>query len=346
MSNSWLVSLLLSFTICFYLSGQAPQPAGLQMFESVEAHMGTLMRITLYARDAAQAASAFHAAFARISALDAVLTDYEPQSELNRLTQTAVTRPVKVSNDLLAVLLKAEQLSRETNGAFDVTVGPVTHLWRAARKVRVVPSRQELDAAVARTGFRKLHIDSAARTVEVDERGMQLDLGGIAKGYAADQALAVLAECGIHSALIAASGDLTFSGPPPGKLGWRIEVDPMGQNTGPLTRVLELMDAAVSTSCDREQHLDAGDNRYSHIVDPHSGLGLTSGMAVTVVAQSGIDADAASTAIEVLGIKAGLAFVERQRHLSAFAIITENGKPQAIVSRRFSLLSAVPSKAW
>jgi thiamine biosynthesis lipoprotein len=339
MSNSRLVFLLLPLAVCFYLFGQLPQPAALPMFESVEPHMGTLMRITVYARDSTHAASAFHAAFARILALDAALTDYQPQSELNRLTQTAVKRPVKVSNDLLAVLLKAEQFSRETSGAFDVTIGPVTHLWRAARKTHVVPTRQQIDAAVARTGFRKLHIDSAARTVEVDEPGMQLDLGGIAKGYAADEALAALAECGIHSALVAASGDLTFSGPPPGKPGWRIEVDPMGQVTGPLTRVLKLTHAAVSTSGDGEQHLDATGNRYSHIVDPHSGFGLTSGMAVTVLARSGIDADAASTAIEVLGIKAGLAFVERQPQLSAFAIITENGKPRAIASRRFSLFS-------
>ena len=129
----------------------------------------------------------------------------------------------------------------------------------------MVPSREEIEAAVARTGFRKLHIDSGARTVEVDEPGMQLDLGGIAKGYAADEALAVLAQCGIHSALVAASGDLTFSGPPPGKPGWRIEVDPAGQVTGPLTRVLLLTHAAVSTSGDHEQHLDAAGNRYSHI---------------------------------------------------------------------------------
>ncbi len=300
--------------------------------------MGTLMRITLYARDASQATSAFQAAFARISTLDDAFTDYQPQSELNRLTQTAVKRPVKVSDDLLTVLLKAESFSHETNGAFDVTIGPVTHLWRAARKGQLVPSQDEIAAAVARTGFRKLHIDSAARTVEVDEPGMQLDLGGIAKGYAADQALAVLEKCGIDSALVAASGDLTFSGAPPGKSGWRIEVDPTGQVTGPLTRVLLLTNAAVSTSGDREQHLDAAGKRYSHIVNPHSGLGLTSGMAVTVVAESGIDADAASTAIEVLGVEAGLAFVERQPQMSAFAIVTENGNQQAIASRRFSQL--------
>src|SRR5947209_8055771 len=122
MSNSWLVSLLFPFTLYLYSLGQSPQTATLQMFESVEPHMGTLMRITLYARDTTQAASAFRAAFARISALDAALTDYQPQSELNRLTQTAVKRPVKVSDDLFAVLLKAEQFSQETNGAFDVTI--------------------------------------------------------------------------------------------------------------------------------------------------------------------------------------------------------------------------------
>ncbi len=339
MSSSPLLSLLLPFTVALCLPGKQAQRPQLQMFEAVEAHMGTLMRITLYAHDSPEAASAFHAAFTRISALDAALTDYQPQSELNQLTQRAVNHPVKVSGDLLAVLLKAEQFSRETDGAFDVTIGPVTHLWRAARKRHTVPTQAEIASAKARTGFRKLHIDIAAQTVKVDEPGMELDVGGIAKGYAADQALAVLAARGVKSALVAASGDLAFSGPPPGKAGWRIQVDPVGQVEGPLTRVLFMTNGAVSTSGDHEQHLDAGGDRYSHIVDPHSGRGLTSRMAVSIVARAGIDADAAATAFEVLGARAGLAFVERQPQLAAFVILSNAGHQQAIASRRFSLFS-------
>jgi len=339
MSSSWLVSLLLPFTISIYLLGQQPQAEGLQMFEAVESHMGTLMRITLYAHDASQAESAFHAAFARISALDAALTDYQPDSELNQLTLKAVRHPVKVSGDLLAVLVKAEQYSRETDGAFDITVGPVTHLWRAARKTHAVPTQDDIKAAVAHTGFGKLHINTAAGTVEVDEPGMQLDLGGIAKGYAADRALSVLAEHKINSALVAASGDLAFSGPPPGKPGWRIQVDPTGQVEGPLTRVLLMTHAAVSTSGDHEQHLDAAGNRYSHIVNPHSGRALTSGMAVSILARAGIDADAAATAFDVLGATAGLAFIERQPGMAAFVVLSDHGNQQAIASSRFSLFS-------
>jgi thiamine biosynthesis lipoprotein len=312
------------------------------MFEAVEAHMGTLMRITLYARDSAEAASAFQAAFARIAGLDATLSDYLPESELNQVTQRAVGHPVKVSRDLAAVLLKAEQFSRETNGAFDVTVGPVTHLWRAARKRHAVPSQAEMESAKARTGFSKLHIDIAAQTVEIDEPGMELDVGGIAKGYAADQALAVLAGRGVKSALVAASGDLAFSGPPPGKSGWRIQIDPVGQVEGPLTRVLFMTNGAVSTSGDHEQHLDIGGNRYSHIIDPHSGRGLTSGMAVSILATTGMDADAAATAFEVLGADAGLGFIERQPQLAAFVVVSEAGGKRAIASRRFSLFSEVP----
>ena len=339
MSSSWLLSLLFPFTISLYLLGQQSKPAALQMFEAVEPHMGTLVRITLYAHDASEAASAFQAAFARISALDAALTDYQPESELSQLTRRAVRQPIKVSEDLLTVLLKAEQLSRETDGAFDVTVGPVTHLWRAARKTHGAPSQGEIQAAVARTGFEKVHVNRAAQTAEIDEAGMQLDLGGIAKGYAADQALALLDARGIKSALVAASGDLAFSGSPPGKPGWRIQVDPAGQVEGPLTRVLLMTHAAVSTSGDHEQHLDAGGHRYSHIVDPHSGRGLTSSMAVSIVARTGIDADGAATAFEVLGADAGLAFVERQPRLAAFVVVSDGSNQHAIASRRFSFLS-------
>src|SRR5581483_7313021 len=152
--------------------------------------------------------------------------------------------------------------------------------------------------ALAHVGYRKLHLDTAARTLTVDDPAVRLDAGGIAKGYAADEALAVLTRAGIRSALVAVSGDLAFSDPPPGRKSWRIDA---------AGRVLELSNAAVSTSGDAEQHLDAAGLRYSHIVDPATGLGLTRSPQVTVVAPHGIDADGLATAISVLGEDRGRA---------------------------------------
>jgi thiamine biosynthesis lipoprotein len=261
--------------------------ASLQRFEAVEPHMGTLVRIELYAPSQAAAAEAFHAAFARIAELDDILSDYKPESELNRLCAS----PGPVSPDLFTVLQSAQKLAEDTNGAFDVTVGPVTHLWREARKHHRLPDPDALRDAGSRTGYRKLHLDAERRAAAL-EPGMQLDLGGIAKGYAADEALAAITRLGIRSALVAMSGDLAFSDAPPGRRAWRIEA---------AGRVLELTNAAVSTSGDDEQHLDLDGRRYSHIVDPATGEPLADSFPVTVIARRGIDADALATALSVLG---------------------------------------------
>jgi thiamine biosynthesis lipoprotein len=263
--------------------------------------MGTLFRIKLYAADARQAQAAFRAAFDRVRDLDAILSDYKPDSELNRISQS----PIRVSEDLFRVLAASQKLAEETGGAFDVTLGPVIRLWREARKLNRLPDTDALREAGSRCGYRKLHLDEASRTAAFDQPGMQLDVGGIAKGYAADEALAALIHLGIRSALVAASGDLAFSDPPPGERGWRIGI-------GSSDRVLELSNAAVSTSGDAEQHLDADGKRYSHIIDPATHMGLTTGITVTIVAPHGIDADGISTAVSVLGAERGKKFLEKQ----------------------------------
>jgi thiamine biosynthesis lipoprotein len=267
----------------------AGQPA---LFEAVEPHMGTLVRIQVYAAGEAQAKAAFRAGFARLAALDSALSDYKPDSELNLL-------PPRVSPDLFRILEAAQALAVETDGAFDVTVGRVTRLWRQARKEGRPPDASALREALLHTGYRKLHLDPATRGVTLDDPAVKLDLGGIAKGYAADEALAAISAAGVHSALVAVSGDLAFSGAPPGRAGWKID-------TG--GRVLELANAAVSTSGAAEQHLGP----YSHIVDLRTGMGITDPITVTVVARRGIEADALSTAISGLGRERGMALAVRR----------------------------------
>jgi FAD:protein FMN transferase len=272
-------------------------PSGLaaadeRMFESVEPHMGTLVRIEIYTASEARAKSAFRAAFDRIAALDASLSDYRPESELNRLCRAPAGAPVTVSSDLFRVLAAAQWLSQQTGGAFDATIGPLTHLWRAARARDSAPSPDAIAEAKSRTGYAKLRLDAAACTATLEEPGMQLDVGGIAKGYTADEALAILTARGIRRALVAMSGDLAFTNPPPGRRGWKIATT---------YSTLELANAAVSTSGDTEQHLDQGGRRYSHILNPATGLGLTGSHDVSVIARRGIDADALATAASILG---------------------------------------------
>jgi len=204
---------------------------------------------------------------------------------------------VHVSEDLFRVLEAAQKLAAETDGAFDVTIGPVTHLWRQCK----LPDTQTLE----RCGYLKLVLDRARRTVYLKLAGMQLDLGGIAKGYAADEALATLRAHGVKRALVAVGGDIAAGEAPPGKKGWKIGVEPNGGD-------LILHNAAVSTSGDIEQFLKSGGVRYSHIIDPKTGLGLTHRAPITVVARRGIDADALATAISVLGPERGRALLKKR----------------------------------
>ena len=309
-TNNSRLALWAAVPVLLTASGSAP----LERFEAVEPHMGTLFRIEIYAPDSATAQAVFHAAFARVAALDEILSDYQPESELSRITSTAVGHPVRISEDLFAVLSKGQAVAHASDGAFDITVGPLTHLWRAARKAQRLPDTDSIRAAAARCGFQKMHLDEVARTVVFDQPGMQLDAGGIAKGYAADQALLMLTEHGIQSALVAASGDLAFSNAPPGKPGWQIGIE---------GRVLSLSNGAVSTSGDSEQRLDHDGQRYSHIIDPRTGAALTRSLLVTVTGRRGIDTDPASTAVSVLGAAAGMHFIHTQPNLQAYITATD-----------------------
>jgi thiamine biosynthesis lipoprotein len=294
--------------------------AGLHPYEAVEPHMGTLVRIKLYAAGEAEAQHAFRAAFDRIAQLDQVFSDYQPESELNRLCRAAAGRPVTVSRDLLRVLAASQQLAEESGGAFDITLGPVIRLWRQARREGKAPQEAALREAAARSGYRKLHLDLATGTAMLDQPGMQLDLGGIAKGDAADAALEVLAHLGIRRALVAVSGDLAFGDPPPDQAGWKIGIDPLDHADREWTRVLELRNAAVSTSGSEEQHLDADGKRYSHIIDPSTNLGLTRPIKVTVIAPRGIEADSLATAVSVLGSQRGIALVNSRPGVAALVV--------------------------
>ena len=277
----------------------------LTRFEFIEPHMGTQFRIVLYAADDATAKQASRAAFRRVTDLNATMSDYLPESELMRLCKKAGGPPVPVSPDLFAVLARAAEISRITDGNFDVTVGPVVRLWRRSRRSQLLPDDKELAAAKALVDYRLVELDPIARTVRLAKAGMQLDLGGIAKGYAADAVQTVLKQHGITRSLVAAGGDIAVSGPPPGKPGWEIGVAraPSEPKDGP---TLILRDAGVSTSGDAEQYVEIGGKRYSHIVDPRTGLGLTDSWQVTVIAPDATTSDGLTKVLCVLGPERGL----------------------------------------
>jgi thiamine biosynthesis lipoprotein len=301
--------------------------------------MATLVKIMLHGPDENAARAAFAAAFSRIREIDGILSDYKATSELSRLTTTAVGTDVGGSRDLIRVLAASQDLAAATGGAFDITLGPVIRLWREARTSGRLPDSGSLRAASARSGYSKLHVDRAAGTVRLDEGGMRLDAGAIGKGYAASEALAVLTARGIGSALVAVSGDLAFSGAPPGSRGWRIDVHSAGPGSG-IPSVLELTNAAVSTSGASEQHVEVAGRRYSHIVDPATRTGLTDDITVTVVAPHGLDADGLDTAVSVLGLEKGLALIESRPDAAALIVHRTPDGTRLVASSRFKALAA------
>ena len=314
--NAWLFGAGVALATCY--SG------GEQRFESAEYHMGTRFILVLYAADENVANQAFSAAFARIAALDATLSDYETDSELNALSRAAPTpHPVGVSDDLWAVLSAAQHLSAETQGAFDVTVGPLTKLWRRARRQGQLPSPSRLRAAQAATGYESLVLHPQRQAVQLLKPNMRLDVGGLAKGYAVDQALAELERFGVTRALVNASGDMSASGPPPGTVGWLVGIAPLKPRALPSV-FGRLAHQSIATSGDAFQFVEIDGQRYSHIVDPRTGLGLSQRSSVTILAAKGIDADAIASAVSVLGPDKGLELVRQRPQVEALIVLQDD----------------------
>lgn len=264
--------------------------------EFVEMHMGMPTRIVLYA-PAGEGASAARRAFDVIARLEDVASDYRPAGELRRLSATH-GRWVPVSEPLFEVLERALRVARATDGAFDPTVGPLVALWREARRTGTLPSRRAVAAARRRTGWRHLSLDPARRRARLERAGMRLDLGGIAKGFILQAALDTLRAHGVTRALVEAGGDIVVGDAPPGRRGWR--VDAPGADSIVAPRAAALVNAAVATSGPTAQFVEIGGVRYSHVVDPRTGVGLTRGEHATVVAPHGATADALATALTVL----------------------------------------------
>lgn len=290
------------------------QPAAVHRFEYTQPQMGLPFRMVLYAMNQSAADVASRAAFARIAEINDIMSDYDTDSELSRLSRTSGEgRAIPLSPDLWLVLSRAQQIAEQTDGAFDVTVGPCVSLWRKARREHKLPRADLLAETLSAVGWRQLKLDPHRRAATLLVPNMRLDLGSIAKGYAIDEALKVLGTNGIRSALVTGGGDMAASRPPPGKPGWRITLAPLDVTNAPPERFVLLKNAGLGTSGDLFQHVEIDGRRYSHIVNPKTGYGLTDHSLVTVIAQDCITANTLATAVSVLGPKAGMELVEKTR---------------------------------
>ena len=267
---------------------------GLERFNFVQLHMGVEVSIVLFAESEKNAEDAATAGFLRFAELEQVMSDYRPSSEVRVMQEKAVNQWVKVSPDLFKVLKQGKRISELSDGAFDMTAGPYVELWRAARNSGKSPGYDELMEARALVGLKFVALDEAESKVKILKEGVKIDLGGIAKGYACDEAMEAMARYGVTTAAVTAGGDLKVGDAPPGEKGWPVRV--AGEDS-----VRMMKNVAVSTSGDTEQFVEVWGVRYSHIVDPRSGFGVSNRIQATVVAKEGLLTDPLATAFCVRG---------------------------------------------
>jgi len=305
----------------------------LQRFSRSEYLMGVEFRIDLYARSEMDATRAFKVAFSRIADLEQCMSNYRVDSELSQLCSNATpNEAIKVSNELWEVLVYAKQMSHWSHGAFDVTIGRVTKLWRRARRQRELPSEQRLGEELQFVGFEKLMLNPIDQSVTIRTPGLLIDLGAIGKGYAADEAMKILEELGITRAVVNASGDVRFGAAPPNSTGWPTGIGALS-SAGPPILLQPQSYGAVATSGDAFQFIEIDGKRYSHILDPRTGMPIQVRSSVSVWAATGMAADALASAVSVLGPRRGLRLVRKLPDVEALVIWDRDGDGKGAVFR-------------
>ncbi|MGA2144033.1 MAG: FAD:protein FMN transferase [Bryobacteraceae bacterium] len=280
--------------VLFLLAAFAPAGAqtALRLEKSADA-MGSTYTVVLYGTGRVAMEAAADAALDEARRLDDLLSNYKPSSEWSGVNRHAAEGPVRISEELFQLLAACRDYSRESEGAFDISVGPLMKVWGFYKGTGHLPHRAEVMAAREKTGYRHVHLDAAARTVRFDRPGVELDPGGIGKGYAVDRMVAILRRMSVDTALVAASGSSIYGlgAPPDSPRGWPVDIkDPWDQRR----KVAEvfLKDMSMSTSGSYEKFFRAEGRVYAHIMDPRTGYPAQGSVAVSVVAPRTIDSEA------------------------------------------------------
>ena len=268
-------------------------PGDLLRVEQNDEAMGATFSVVLYGSDRSQMEKAAEAAFDEVHRLDRLLSNYKQDSEWSEVNRTAGVGPVRLSAELFQLLSDCLTYSRESDGAFDITVGPLMKVWGFYKGEGALPRPADVTDALTRVGHRHVHLDAAAKTIQFDRAGMELDPGGIGKGYAVDRMVEVLRRSGIHVALVSAAGSSIYgSGAPPDEpTGWRITIRAPDDPNKSAAEVF-LRDMSLSTSGSSEKFFWADGRTYAHIIDPRTGYPAQGMASVSVIAPRTIDSEA------------------------------------------------------
>jgi thiamine biosynthesis lipoprotein len=282
----------------------APASAGLK-HEDSRVSMGCVYTIVVYGRDMEPLRDATAAALDEVDRIDRLMSHYKSESQLSLVNREAANSPVKVDPELFDFIAECLLYGRESEGAFDITVGPLMKAWGFFRGEGRMPTDAELADARNRIGYQHVILNQKEGTIHFDKAGVELDLGGIAKGYAVDRAVAVLKRHGVSSALVSAGGSTIYAlGAPPGKASWEIKVqDPVDQNR--IAMAVRLKDQAFSVSGSYEKFFELDGVRYSHVMDPRTGRPVQGVLSVAVITDDGMSGDALDNVFYVLGVERG-----------------------------------------
>jgi thiamine biosynthesis lipoprotein len=297
--------------------------------------MGTSVRVEAFGADESIRQQAIEEAFAAIAEVDRLMSNYRSDSELSALNHSAAHGPIAVSEPMLRVLEAARSVSAASNGAFDVTVGPLLKRWGFFDKHARVPPDAELETIRPLVDYRNVVIDTEAHSVRFVREGVDVDLGGIAKGFAVEVAANVLRRHALGG-LVDAGGNQYMVGRPPGKARWSVGIkNPDAPDR--LLGVIDVEEGSVSTSANDSNFLVVDGRRYGHLLDPHTLKPSTASESVTIVSRDGTLADAMSKAAFVLGPRDGLALIDSRPELAGIiAYKRDDGSIGVRVSRRLA----------
>jgi thiamine biosynthesis lipoprotein len=302
--------------ILFCLLACAALPAPAEWYSREEAIMGTAVRVELWHDKATAARAAMSAVMDEMHRIDASMSPYKPDSELSRINREAAQKPVPISQEMYDLIARSIEFSKLSGGAFDITFSSVGYLYDYREHVK--PTAAQIAKALPGINYRHLQLDPKARTIHYARPGVRIDLGGIAKGYAVDNCIAILKGRGIANAIVTAGGDSRLLGDRRGR-PWNIGIrDP--RRRGEVAAVLPLADVAISTSGDYERFFEEDGVRYHHIINPRTGKSATGVRSVTIIGPDGITTEGLTKSVFVKGPKEGMRLIESLKGVDAIII--------------------------
>lgn len=327
---AFLFVAIAPFQISAQLKQRAHATQAARLYSQLQQAMGTEFTIYVYAESEQRANALFVMAFEEVQRLDHTLSNYNPESELSRINRLAGTEEVTTDPEVFSLLRKCLEYSKQSRGTFDITVGPLMRAWGFFRGQGKYPAPWQLDKAREKVGWKKVQLDPLARTVHFAVDGMELDLGGIGKGYATDRVIAILRDMGVKAAMVdAGSSTLYALGAPPGKKGWPVRVPEPGDRSQTISTVL-LRDKSLSTSGSYEKFFQLNGRTYCHIMDPRTGAPVEGMLQTTVIATDGTMTEALSKPMFVMGTEEGTKFLAEFSNVSGLWVTGQISSPHIV----------------